>query len=153
MVGVPFPNISLNLGDLHFLLPLILIEARCSSITETGQCYPLMGGRRGSLGPGWTHYLMAPGWPQLTSQLCQLQQVLTAFNLTLCPPCTHLSFIPRFGPPLGLEARPLLQQPPVSVLEEFNEAEQTDSWSHGGISSHFGGQKLGIPFNLIVWGF
>ena len=68
-----------------FFSSLILIEARCSSITETGQCYPLMGGRRGSLGPGWTHYLMAPGWPQLTSQLCHLQLVLS--TLLHCAPC------------------------------------------------------------------
>ena len=42
-------------------------------------------------------------------------------------------------------AGPLSQQPPVSVLEEFYEVDQTDSESHGGISSHYGDQKLCIP--------
>ena len=54
---------------------------------------------------------------------------------------------PPFGPLLCLEAQsagPLLQQPPVSVLEEFDQADQTDSEPQGGISSDFGGQKPGI---------
>ena len=62
-----------NKQSIRPALSLILIEAQYSSITKTGQCYPLMGGQRGSLGPGWTHYLMAPGWPLLTSQLCALK--------------------------------------------------------------------------------
>ena len=104
-----------------------------------------MGGRRGSLGPGWTHYLMAPGWPQLTSQLCQLQLVLAVLNLTMCLPCTYLSFIPRFGPPVSgslvrrafitattrdsLTNRFWFLSPTVELLPIFL----------------FGGQKLGIP--------
>ena len=58
---------------------------------------PLMGGRRGSLGPGWTHYLMAPGWPQLTSLLCHLQVVLKALNLTLCLSHPFVLFPPFWG--------------------------------------------------------
>ena len=77
-----------------------------------------------------------------------LPPATSAFSLTtLCPlpAClrTYLSFIPRFGPPLGLGARsagPLLRQPPVSVLEEFDQEDQTDSQPGNRISSNFGGQ-------------